>query len=91
MQGPDEILRRCVFDHERHWIMSEAHASVAGGHYVGKETVHNILQAGLWWKTIHVDTKSFYHPCDIFHITKKLSHRDKMPLAPQITLKAFDN
>ena len=29
----DEILCRCVFKHEQPWIMSEAHASVIGGHY----------------------------------------------------------
>ena len=28
--GTDEILRRCVIDYERQWVMSEAHASVAG-------------------------------------------------------------
>ena len=56
----DEILRRCVFDYERPWVMSEAHASVIGGHYAGKETMHNILQFGLWWSTIHMDTKKFF-------------------------------
>ena len=45
--GPDEILRRCVFEHERQWVMAEAHAGVSGGHYARKETVCNILQAGL--------------------------------------------
>ena len=41
--GADEVLRCCVFEYERPWVMSEAHASVAGGHYVGKETIHKIL------------------------------------------------
>ena len=44
--GTDEILRRCVFNHERHWVMSEAHTGVVGGHYAGKETMCKILQAG---------------------------------------------
>ena len=57
--GPNEILCRCVFDHELHWIMSEAHASVTGGHYAGKETMRKILQDVLWWSTIHADTKHF--------------------------------
>ena len=34
--GVDEVLRHCVFDYERPWVMSEAHAGVAGGHYTGK-------------------------------------------------------
>jgi hypothetical protein len=41
--GADGILRRCVLEHERHMILSEAHEGVAGGHYVGKVTTHNIL------------------------------------------------
>ena len=63
--GADEVLRRCVFDYERPWVMSEAHASVTGGHYAGKARVHKILQAGLRWPTIHMDTKIFYKRCDI--------------------------
>ena len=35
--GLDEILRWCVFEHKRHWIRSEAHVGVIGGHYIGKE------------------------------------------------------
>ena len=41
--GVDEVLHRCVFDCERPWVMSEAHAGVAGGHYTGKVTVRKIL------------------------------------------------
>ena len=41
--GPDEILRRCVFDHERKRVMDEVHAGVSGGHYAGKATVCKIL------------------------------------------------
>ena len=55
--GPDEILRRCVFDHERKWVMVEAHAGVSGRHYVGKEMMCKILQDGIWWPTVHMDTR----------------------------------
>ena len=63
--GADEILRRYVFYYEQPWVLSAKHG-VTGGHYAGKETVHKILQAGLWWPTIHMDTKSFYKRYDIF-------------------------
>ena len=36
--GPDEILRRYVLEHERQQILTEAHAGIAGGHYVGNPT-----------------------------------------------------
>ena len=45
---PDEILRRCVLEHEKPLILAEAHSRVAGGHYSGKSTAQNILTAGLW-------------------------------------------
>ena len=34
--GPDEILRRCVLEHENPLILVEAHSGAAGGHYAGK-------------------------------------------------------
>ena len=62
--------------------MSQAHVDVAGGHYARKESVRNILQEGLWWPTIHMDTKSLCHHCDIYQRTGKPSRRDEMLLAP---------
>ena len=88
--GPDEILRRCVFDHEIQWVMAESHASVSGGHYVRKEMMCKILQAGLLWPTKHMDTRKYYRDCDKCQRTGKPSRRDEIPLAAQITLEAFD-
>jgi len=34
--GANNILRRCILEHERPRILEEAHEGVAGGHYVGK-------------------------------------------------------
>ncbi|KAH9302479.1 hypothetical protein KI387_014062, partial [Taxus chinensis] len=31
--GRDEVLRKCVLEHERLAIMEEAHGGSAGGHY----------------------------------------------------------
>jgi hypothetical protein len=35
--GVDNILRRCVLEHERPRILAEAHDGIAGGHYAGKD------------------------------------------------------
>jgi hypothetical protein len=43
--GVDGILRRCVLEHERQMIFSEAHEGVVGGHYVGKTKNQKILHA----------------------------------------------
>ena len=88
--GPDEILHRCVLNHERKWVMAEAHVGVLGGHYSRKETMHEILQARVWWPIVHMDTRKYCHNCDKCQRTGKPSRRDEMPLVPQITLQAFD-
>ena len=36
--GPNEILRRCVLQHEKPLILAEAHSRAVGGHYAGKAT-----------------------------------------------------
>ena len=56
--GPDEILRRCVLEHEKPLILAEAHSGAAGGHYAGKDIAQKILTAGLWWPTIHKDEEN---------------------------------
>ena len=88
--GPDEILHRCILEHEKPLILAEAHSRAAGGHYAGKATVQKILTAGLWWPTLHKDAREYYHSCDICQRTGKPSRRDEMPLVPQVTLQAFD-
>ena len=71
--GPKEILCRYIFDHERQWVMVEAHAGVSGGHYTRKEMMHKILQVGLSWPTVHMDTRKYYHDCDKCQRTRKPS------------------
>jgi transposase InsO family protein len=88
--GPDEILRRCVMEAERPLILAEAHEGIAGGHYAGKETTQKVLRAGLWWPTLHKDAKEYYKACDVCQRVGKPSRRDEMPLAPQLTLQAFE-
>ena len=88
--GPDEILRRCVLEHENPLILDEAHSGAAGGHYIGKSMAQKILTAGLWRPTIHKDAREYCHSCDICQRTGKPSRRDEMPLVPQVSLQAFD-
>ena len=72
-------------------ILNEVHDGVVGGHSAGKYTVHKILQAWLWWPTLHADAKEYYRSCDICQRTRKLSRCDEMPLVPQIILQEFYN
>ena len=88
--GPDEVLQRYVLDHEKPMILTEAHASIAGGHYLGKPIVWKVLTIGLWWPTLHKDAKEFCRSCDMCQCTGRPSRRDEIPLKPQVTLQAFD-
>jgi hypothetical protein len=88
--GPDEILRRCVMEEEIPLILAKSHEGIAGGHYTGKATAQKVLQAGLWWHTLHRDTKDYYRACDVCQRVGKPSRRDEMLLAPQMTLQAFE-
>ena len=78
--GMDKILHRCVFDHKIPCVMSETHAGVTRGHYARTKNACKILQAGLWWPTIDMDTNSFCRCCDICQRTRKLLHHKEMPL-----------
>ena len=74
--GSDEILQRYVPKFECTSILAEAHGGVAGGHYAGKAIVQKILRAGLWWPTLHQDSKTHCKACDICQRTRKPSQRD---------------
>jgi hypothetical protein len=57
--GADGILRICVIEHERSVILAEVHEGIVGGHYAGKSTAKKVLHAGLWWPTVHKDSKEY--------------------------------
>lgn len=55
--GSDDILRRCALEHEREDIINEPHARPTGGHYQADMIAQKILQASLWWPTLHKDCR----------------------------------
>ena len=72
-------------------ILNKVHDGVVGGHFYGKTTVQNILQAVLWCPTIHVDAREYCHSCNVCQRIGKPSRQDESPLVPKITLQEFDN
>ena len=42
-RGVDDIIRRCVPDHEQKVVLREAHAGNAGGHFSGQITSRKIF------------------------------------------------
>lgn len=70
--------------------MTEAHKWIVGGHYAGKEIVHNILCIRIYWLTLHKDAKEYFQECDVCQRVGNPSKMDEMPLHPHVTLKVFD-
>jgi hypothetical protein len=58
--GADNILQRYILAHERPRILAESHEGIAGGNCAGKAIAQKVLHAGLWWPTIHRDSKEYY-------------------------------
>lgn len=86
----DEILRKYVPEFEQGQILAGAHGGVARGHYVGCATTQKILHAGLWWRTLHQESKAYCRACDVCQWIGKPSQRDGISLNPQMTLQPFE-
>jgi hypothetical protein len=46
--GTDDILRICALEHEREYIIKEAHVGPTRCHYQASMIAQNILQEDLW-------------------------------------------
>jgi hypothetical protein len=88
--GIDSILHRYVLEHERPRVLTESHEGIAGGNYARNATTYKVLCAGLWWKTIHRDSKEYYQRCDGCQRVGKPNIRDEVPLRPKVTLQTFE-
>jgi hypothetical protein len=88
--GTDSILRRYMLENKRPRVLAEAHEGITGGNYASKSTMQKVLRAGLWWPTIHRDSKEYCQGCDVCQRVGKPNRRDEMQLGPQVTLQEFD-
>jgi hypothetical protein len=88
--GLENILRRCVLNHERQDIPWEFHSGVVGGHVRGKYTTQKVLQARLWWATLFKYAKEYDISCDICQRVGNPSRRDELPPRPVREIQAFE-
>ena len=68
----------------------DAHGGATGGHYVARATTQKILRTGLWFPTLHQDSKAYCKVCDVCQRIGKPSQRDEMHFNPQMTLQSFE-
>eukprot|EP00253_Pinus_taeda_P007870 PITA_07870 len=78
------------FVQQKKELVVDAHGGSVGGHYARRAVAQKILHAGLWWLTLHQDSKAHCKACDVCQRTSKPSQRDEMPLNLQMTLQPFE-
>jgi hypothetical protein len=84
--GENNILRRCVIEHERPIFLAEAHEGIAGGTCARKGTMQKVLHVGLWWPTVLNHAKEYCENCDVCQRVGIPNKRDDMTLRTQVTL-----
>ena len=72
---------------ERNNILDKAHGGATRGKYVGKLTAQKVFPVGLWWPTLHKDSKAYCKACDACQRMGRPSQRDEFPLQPQVSLQ----
>jgi hypothetical protein len=80
--GPDNMLRICVLEHERPRILVGDGEVISGEHYARKYTMQKAFHTGLWWSTIHIYEKNYFHRCDVCQRVGNPIRLDDMPLRP---------
>jgi len=51
----DQVIRRCILDHEIDSILQFCHSSAPGGHLSIYRTARKVLHCGFYWPTIFKD------------------------------------
>ncbi|GKA22947.1 transposon ty3-I gag-pol polyprotein [Tanacetum coccineum] len=88
--GADQVVKRCVPDHEHTGILAHFHSYACGGHFGATKTGHKVLQSGFFWPTIFKDAQSFVKACTRCQQVGGISRRDQMPMNPILVVEIFD-
>nr|GEW56155.1 reverse transcriptase [Tanacetum cinerariifolium] len=86
----DQVVKRCVPDHEHTDILAHCHSYACGGHFGVTKTGHKVLQSGFFWSTILKDAQSFMKACTCCQQVGGISRRDQMPMNPILVVEIFD-
>jgi hypothetical protein len=86
----DQIVRRCIPNHEIPSVINFFLALACDGHFSSKKTIVKILQCGFYWPTMFKDVHAFCVACDQCQRLGNLIRRNMMPLNPILVLEIFD-
>ena len=87
---PDQIIRRCVPNHDFRSVLSFCHDQVCGGHFSAKKTAAKILQCGLYWHSLFKDSVEFCTACSRCQHLGKITRRNIKPMNPILGIEIFD-
>ena len=83
------IIWRCVPKTEQGGIVEKCHVSPYGGHFVGDNTTHKILQSGFYWPIQFKDCFEWVKHCDSCQRMGNISRRNEMPLQGILVVQIF--
>nr|GEU91414.1 reverse transcriptase domain-containing protein [Tanacetum cinerariifolium] len=75
----DQVIRRCVHDHEAVDILKACHNGPIGGHNSLNYTAKKVFDSGFYCLTIYRDAHDLVKSCDACQCQGKISQRDEMP------------
>ena len=88
--GADQILRRCIPDHEIESVLKFCHEHACGGHFGPRRTSRKILDSGFYWPHVFRDSYAHCQKCDRCQRTGNISARNEMPQMPIHVDEIFD-
>jgi hypothetical protein len=77
---PDQIIRRCIPEHDQSNVISFCHDHACGGHFSAKKTVAKILQCRFYWPTLFRYAHTYCTSCERCQKLGSISRRNMMPL-----------
>jgi len=80
----DQIIRRCIPEHDQANVIFFCHDHACGGHFSAKKTAAKILQCGFNWPTL------FCASCERCQKLGSISRRNMMPLNAILIVEIFD-
>jgi hypothetical protein len=86
----DQIIRRCVMEHEMEEILRHCHTLQAGGHHGPERTAAKVLQSGFYWPSLFKDARAFISRCDRCQRTGNISKRQELPMQIMLEVELFD-
>jgi hypothetical protein len=78
---PDQIIRRCIPEHDQSNVISFCHDHACGGHFNAKKTAAKILQCGFYLPTLFRDVHAYCTSCERY---QKLGSISKSMFGPAV-------